>query len=154
MVVAARRNEDRLCRAMSVPDSSIANGSARRFPGAMLDGLWTPQGAEFSGESIPVPSNHLLIEGDHYIVTTGSVKDRGRLRIDTTVTPHTIDLVATAGPHRGQVIEGVFRVRGNLLQMCYCVGDPELPRPRPEQLSSPPGSMQLLFRYRRETQLG
>lgn len=120
-------------------------GSQRR---AMLNGTWIPQGAEFVGQSLPMPEARFVITGARYVVETGGVRDEGTLVIDDAVTPHTIDIVGTAGPNAGKTIPAIFRVRGELLQLCYDVGD--VPR-RPTAFGTAPGSTQIMVRYRRET---
>jgi uncharacterized protein (TIGR03067 family) len=117
----------------------------------MLDGIWIPQGAEFAGEAIPFPRTRLVITGDRYIVEGEAGRDEGHWTANTDLTPHTIDLVGTAGPHRGQTIAGLFRLRGNLLQLCYAVGPGDAPPPRPTVLGAPAGTLQMVVRYRRET---
>ena len=113
----------------------------------MLSGTWIPQGAEFSGQPLPVPEARLTIAGDRYVVEGSGGRDSGSLRIDVSVTPHTVDLVGQHGPNAGRTIPALFRVRGNLLQLCYLVG--EGVQPRPVALHAEPGSMQILVRYRR-----
>lgn len=115
----------------------------------MLTGTWIPQGAEFAGQSVPMPDARLVIEGDRYVVEAAAGRDSGTLQIDTTVTPHAIDLVGKRGPNAGRTIPALFRIRGNLLQLCYCVGEENVQLPRPTEIHAAVGSMQILVRYRR-----
>jgi uncharacterized protein (TIGR03067 family) len=116
----------------------------------MLDGTWIPQAAQFGGEAIPLPDARFVISGDRYIIETGGTREEGRLAIDASVAPSRVDLLGTTGPHAGQAIAAIFRLRGNLLQLCYLVGERERSGARPRTLDSPRGSLQLLIRYRRE----
>ncbi|HEY0943863.1 MAG TPA: TIGR03067 domain-containing protein [Opitutaceae bacterium] len=113
----------------------------------MLDGTWIPQGAEFGGQSLPLPPARFVIAGARYVVETGDARDEGVLRIDAAATPAAIDIVGTAGPNAGKTIPAIFRMRGELLQLCYEVSD--TPR-RPIAFGTAPGSVQLMVRYRRE----
>ena len=115
----------------------------------MLTGTWIPQGAEFAGQSLPMPETRLVIDGDNYVVESAESRDSGTLQIDASVTPHTIDLVGREGPNAGRTIPALFRMRGNLLQLCYLVGEGSAPQPRPSEIHAAPGSMQILVRYRR-----
>lgn len=115
----------------------------------MLNGTWIPQGAEFGGQSLPMPATRLIIAGTRYVVEAADGRDEGTLAIDEKVTPHTIDIIGVAGPNAGKTIPAIFRVRGELLQICYDVGD--VPR-RPAAFGTGPGRTQLMVRYRREGQ--
>lgn len=112
----------------------------------MLDGIWIPQTADFSGRAIPLPPARWTIVGERYVVEGEGGRDEGRLVIDTSVTPHAVDLVGQAGPNAGQTLRAIFRVRGDLLQLCYEVGEAPL---RPAAFVSAEGSMALTVRYRR-----
>ena len=116
----------------------------------MLTGTWIAQGAEFAGESIPLPPTRWLITGDHYVVEGPAGRDEGRLVLNLAVTPPHLDLVGTRGPNAGRTIPAIFRMRGNLLQLCYGVGASEVTQPRPSTLTTAPGVAQMLIRYRRE----
>ena len=96
-----------------------------------------------------MPDARLVIDGDRYVVEGVGADDSGILHVDATVTPHTIDLVGKRGPHAGRTIPALFRIRGNLLQLCYCVGESTVRQPRPTEFHAAAGSMQLLVRYRR-----
>lgn len=113
----------------------------------MLDGIWIPTGAEFSGQNIPLPESRWEITGSRYVVdSTESGRDEGDLRIDAAASPATIDLVGTVGPNARQTIRAIYRIRGDLLQLCYHVDGRE---DRPTAFSAEIGAMTLLVRYRR-----
>ena len=117
----------------------------------MLDGTWIPQAAQLGGEAIPFPDARLVIEGDHYVIETAGAREEGSLRIDANASPPQVDLLGTKGQHAGQAIAAIFRLRGNLLQLCYRVGGDERSGARPHTLEAPRGTMQLLIRYRRKS---
>jgi uncharacterized protein (TIGR03067 family) len=112
----------------------------------MLNGLWIAQGAEFSGEPLPVPAARFLIDGATYRVEGENGSDEGVVHIDAAATPPAIDLTATAGVHAGRTIRAIFRRRGDLLQLCYEIGDTAV---RPTVFATR-GSMRVLVRYRRD----
>ena len=72
--------------------------------------------------------------------------DEGILVVDTSATPHAVDIVGQAGPNAGKTLRAIFRIRGDLLQLCYEVGDAPA---RPSAFVSEQGSMALTVRYRR-----
>lgn len=112
----------------------------------MLNGTWVAQGAEFSGEVIPLPPSRWIIEGERYVVEAEGGRDTGALVVDTGCSPHAIDLVGQEGPNAGKTLRAIFRIRGDLLQLTYLVGDDPA---RPTAFGTIRGSMSLTVRYRR-----
>lgn len=112
----------------------------------MLDGTWIPQGAEFCGEALPMPDTRWVITGNRYVIEEEEGRDEGELMIELEVTPHTLDLVGKTGPNAGKTIRAIFRIRGDLLQLCYDVSGQAR---RPQAFGTARDSMQLMVRYRR-----
>lgn len=112
----------------------------------MLNGTWIPQTAEFSGQAIPLPPTRWVISGERYVVEAEAGQDEGVLLVDTETSPHAVDIVGRAGPNAGKTLRAIFRVRGDLLQLCYEVGDKPA---RPDAFVTAPGSLALTVRYRR-----
>lgn len=115
----------------------------------MLKGTWIPQGAEFGGQPLQVPEARLIISEGHYCLQTPAGLEEGTLRVDATANPAEMDFVGTRGAHAGRTIPAIFRLRGNLLQVCYRVGEGVEPQARPRELTSALGTLQILLRYRR-----
>ena len=112
----------------------------------MLDGIWIPQGAEFGGQTLPMPDTRWEIVGNRYVIQEEEGRDEGELVIDLDRTPHALDLVGKTGPNSGKTIVAIFRMRGDLLQLCYDVSGASR---RPQTFETAPNSMQLMVRYRR-----
>jgi uncharacterized protein (TIGR03067 family) len=112
----------------------------------MLNGIWMPLAAEFSGQAIPLPPARWIIAGERYVVEAEAGRDEGILVVDTSALPPAVDIVGHAGPNAGKTLRAIFRVRGDLLQLCYEVGDAPA---RPTAFVSAEGSMALTVRYRR-----
>jgi uncharacterized protein (TIGR03067 family) len=115
----------------------------------MLDGIWIPHGAEFSGEALPTPESRWIVTGTRYVVESEAGRDEGELRIDAAASPASVDLVGTSGPHGNKTIRAIFRLRGDLLQLCYDVSGDDR---RPVTFTTSKGSMQLMVRYRRDSE--
>ena len=96
-----------------------------------------------------MPASRLLIAEDRYVVEAESGRDEGFLRFDPAAAPAAVDFVGTEGPSAGRTIPALYRIRGNLLQLCYCMGEGTAPQPRPTTWDTGPGSPQILVRYRR-----
>jgi len=112
----------------------------------MLDGVWIAQAAEFSGESLPVPESRWVIAGTRYVVESAAGRDEGDLLVDAEATPLAVDLVGRSGPNGDKTIRAIFRLRGDLMQLCYDVGGDNR---RPSTFAASRGSMRVLVRYRR-----
>lgn len=112
----------------------------------MLNGTWVPQTAEFSGQSIPLPPTRWVIDGERYVVEAEHGRDEGVLVVDAEATPAAVDIVGQRGPNAGRTLRAIYRMRGDLLQVCYEVGDAPA---RPTAFLTAPGSMALTVRYRR-----
>lgn len=112
----------------------------------MLNGTWVPQSAEFSGQAIPLPPTRWVIDGERYVMEAEEGRDEGRLVVDTLAWPHAVDVVGQQGPNAGKTLRAIFRVRGDLLQICYDVGESAA---RPSVFVTVRGSMALTVRYRR-----
>lgn len=112
----------------------------------MLDGTWTPQSAEFSGEPLPLPDTRWVITGTRYVVESGNSRDEGELIFDVMATPLALDLVGLSGPNGNKTIKAIYRIRGDVLQLCYDVSGNDR---RPVEFKTGKGSMQLMVRYRR-----
>ncbi len=89
-----------------------------------------------------------VITGTRYVVESEAGRDEGELRIDAAASPASVDLVGTSGPHGNKTIRAIFRLRGDLLQLCYDVSGEDR---RPVTFVTGKGSMQLMVRYRRES---
>ncbi|HEX2100740.1 MAG TPA: TIGR03067 domain-containing protein [Candidatus Synoicihabitans sp.] len=116
----------------------------------MLDGTWIPQGAEFRGTALPAPPTRLIIRATSYVIETEAGPEAGELIVDDSTSPARLDFVGKTGTHAGQVIAAIFRQRGNLLQICYAIGEGQSSAPRPTELATSQANLQVLVRYRRE----
>lgn len=86
-----------------------------------------------------------MIAGTDYRVENAAGRDAGVLRFAPEGIDVALDLVGMSGPNAGRTIAAIWRVEGDVLELCYDVGG----GPRPTMFASVAGSTCLLVRYRR-----
>ena len=83
---------------------------------APLQGAWKAtqlNGAPLAGQGVDLV---ITITGDKYTVAqNGAVNERGAVRIDTTKSPMTMDLLIAEGEGAGSTQLGVFAVKGDTM---------------------------------------
>ncbi len=115
-----------------------------------LQGTWVLVSAESDGKAV-VPAelqgDRFSVNGNQYTVTKQDrVVERGSLKIDTSKTPHTIDVQPMDGPFKGKTLQGIFEVQGGQARDCFARDG----QPRPTEFASRPGSGTVIHVYRRE----
>ncbi len=115
-----------------------------------LSGTWTAAAATTNGRDLPadlVNSLRLTLTADRYKTQRGDqILFDGTYIIDTTVTPHHINMLGTEGPANSREALGIYSLQGNILTICY--SNPGFPRPT--TFASPAGSNVTLVRWHRE----
>lgn len=113
----------------------------------ILDGTWLPDSAELAGQRMPMPPTRFVISGENYVVESAEARDAGVLVFAADGSAVALDLVGTAGPGAGRTIPAIWRVKDDVLELCYDVGGGE----RPADFSTAGDGARLLVRYRRES---
>jgi uncharacterized protein (TIGR03067 family) len=87
-----------------------------------LQGTWQAVSLERMGKPLPEPAKHrLVIEGDTLAIQRGDeVLFKGKLKLDPSKKPATLDLEVTQGPgqYKGKVSQGIYEVKGDELKWC------------------------------------
>jgi uncharacterized protein (TIGR03067 family) len=93
---------------------------------AKLQGSWVVIALTEDGKEVPLPLKELrlrlIITGDKYTTKTGdgtALLGQGRIEIDPTKKPKTIDQVSTAPADKGRTSHGIYQVMGDELHMCF-----------------------------------
>lgn len=91
---------------------------------ASLDGNWLPIAAYVSGQVLPVQElriARLVLAGGTYEIHDREqrVVDSGAVRVDTDVSPASLDIVGHDGPGAGKTMLAIFELDGDLLTICY-----------------------------------
>ena len=111
----------------------------------MFDGVWKAVSGKLGDQTIPLPDTVLKIAGGRYLVETPEGEDAGDLKWGPEGAVQSVDMVGTAGAHAGNRIEGIARVKGKFMQLCYAVDGSG----RPRSFEAVPGTAVVTVRYRR-----
>ncbi len=103
-----------------------------------LKGTYTLVGIEFGGKALPEADIAKLPEGDRVLKITadkviankGGKEDPADYKIDTTKTPHEIDLTAKKDDGKDEKLVGIFKVDGDTLIICAVESDKAANRPK------------------------
>jgi uncharacterized protein (TIGR03067 family) len=115
-----------------------------------LQGTWTVVSMKYSGKAASpeaVKEMRLVIQGSTYKLTGGDEDYQGKLKVDPSQTPKTIDatFVDDTGTEKGQA-QGIYELDGNRLKFCWR----DKGEGRPKELESTSGSGVRLLTLERE----
>ncbi len=108
----------------------MACGVSQADDSTDMQGVWLPVEAALGMQQLPrdtLRSMRLKIAGGQYEVVVGNEADRGRLKLDATLTPKALDIVGTEGPNKGKTILGVYELTGDTL--AFATTSPATPGP-------------------------
>jgi uncharacterized protein (TIGR03067 family) len=97
-----------------------------------LQGVWVMRAMEADGAKVEGPQGgdavRFLLDGNKYASKMGeTVIEEGTLTVDAGKSPAWIDLAPTTGVHKGQVLHGIFLLRGDSLVLCLATPPAERP---------------------------
>lgn len=98
-----------------------ATSLSSAFAEDKLDGEWALTDIDLGVEiGFPLPKDAMLkIEGDTFTpYEDGKAKDPSKVKVDVSVTPHTMDITATAGPNKDKTIKAIFEIKDDELKIC------------------------------------
>jgi uncharacterized protein (TIGR03067 family) len=111
-----------------------------------LIGTWNVVAGEKEGKKEPperIKNTTVEFTRDRVIVTTkdASKSYRASYKLGLKHKPYAIVMKAEAGKDKGEAAQGIFRLEGDLLTICYSLPG----APAPEQFRTTPGDRRLLF---------
>lgn len=114
----------------------------------MIEGEWHILAVDYGGEDLPNRHGRLQIIGDRFALQIGGApREVGRVELDATAAPATLDLVwRDPNGTVARRLRAIVRVRGELMQFCYY---PEAEGARPTDFSSRGTPPAILIRCRR-----
>jgi uncharacterized protein (TIGR03067 family) len=104
-----------------------------------LQGTWHVRTLEVDGQKTALDAfsgSQIILKGKTFkTVSMGSAYE-GTFTVDTTRTPHTIDITFNEGPHAGQQSLGIFTLTGKTWTLCLGMAG----LGRPKKFATTPGS--------------
>jgi uncharacterized protein (TIGR03067 family) len=113
------------------------------------DGTWQAVTAELAGKPFPqqiTDSITLVVKDGGYLVMVGDKPDKGTVKVDTSKTPHTMDITGTEGPNKGKTFLCIYEVKGDKLKVCYDLSG----KARPSEFKTEPNTLLYLVEYQRK----
>jgi uncharacterized protein (TIGR03067 family) len=114
-----------------------------------LQGVWTVTAAEHDGKALDrIKGNTLTVKGSRFTIKTKSAEFTGTFRLDPGKTPKAIDFQHESDVLRDKKWEGVYKLEGDELRICYAEADSG--KDRPVDFVTSEGSGLLLTVLKRE----
>jgi len=104
-----------------------------------LEGTWAFARLEIDGSAFPAAASAaswVLIDGDRFRTESPEAIYEGVFNINVEAQPHEIDIEFIAGPEAGNWNYGIFRLDGDMLELCLDLNG----RPRPAEFRTAQGS--------------
>lgn len=103
-------------QATQVPQAAQAAPDELKKELAKIQGTWAV--TTFNGETVPAEALYLVITGDKYEQwQSGSVDERGTVKLDLKTKPVSMDLVITEGNDAGKTQVGVYELAADMITM-------------------------------------
>ena len=115
-----------------------------------LQGIWVMRAMEVDGAKIEGPQGgdavRLFLDGNKYTSKMGpTVIEEGTVRIDPGKRPAWIDLAPATGGTKGQVLRGIYLLRGDSLVLCLATP----PAERPTEFAARQGDNRIVLLFKR-----
>ena len=105
----------------------------------LLQGTWSVTALEMNGEAMAGPmlaEARLVIKGNRFTSTGMGAVYKGTLQVDTSMTPHRLDMKFDAGPEKGNTNLCIYKLSGDTWKICIATRGSV----RPSRFASPKGS--------------
>jgi len=114
-----------------------------------LQGTWVVIEAERDGAPLDrIKGNKLVVKDNHFTVVTRSAELKGDLTLGPNKSPKTVDFHHQEGQLRDKKGEGIYRLDGDRLTLCYAEADSG--KERPDAFATREGSSRLLIVVQRQ----
>jgi uncharacterized protein (TIGR03067 family) len=113
-----------------------------------LAGKWEVAKVEIEGKDTTGSFKDvvLMIEGDQYSVTFGTMTDKGTIKLDSAKKPKQMDITGAEGPNRGKTFLSLYELKDDTLTVCYGLDF----KTRPTDLKTAEKSNTMLISYKRK----
>ena len=113
-----------------------------------LQGRWAITSLELDGQPMPAGAydgSAITVAGERFTTEAMGAQYEGSLEVDTTIKPHAIDMLFTAGPEAGNRSLGIYELDDDCWKLCLSLAGAG----RPAQFVTTPGSGHALETLRR-----
>lgn len=96
-----------------------------------LQGTWNIVGLEVEGSKMPQAASagsKIVIEGDRFTSLSMGATYEGTMTVDTSKTPHELDIHFTDGPEKGNTSHAIYEIDGDTWRLCLTVTGNTRPR--------------------------
>jgi len=114
-----------------------------------LQGTWNIVTLEMDGSKMDADAftgSKIIVKGARFTTVAMGATYEGRLKLDLTKTPKTIDLLFTEGPEKGNTSLAIYELNRDTWRMCLTLRGDQ----RPSKFATAPGSGLALETLRRE----
>jgi uncharacterized protein (TIGR03067 family) len=113
-----------------------------------LIGTWTLEKVTIDGsdQTAVFKDAVLVIEDGKYKFTFSGQDDKGKLTIDSSKAPKTMDVVGEEGPNKGKTIPCIYKLEDKSVVICYSFDD----KKRPEKFDSGKDSKTMIITYKKK----
>jgi uncharacterized protein (TIGR03067 family) len=115
-----------------------------------LEGTWSFERLVVAGNALlaaALTSSRILIDGDRFRTESPEAIYEGVFNIDVEAEPNAIDIEFVEGPEAGNTNHGIFRLEGDVLEICLDMSG----APRPKAFQAAPGTQHALETLRRSS---
>lgn len=115
-----------------------------------LEGTWNVTALETEGNAIPaamIGKSQIIVSGDRFTTVAMGASYGGVLRVDESVTPHTLDLMFDEGPSAGGASLAIYKMKGDSWTICLGFAGSK----RPTEFKTTAGSEHALETLTRES---
>jgi uncharacterized protein (TIGR03067 family) len=113
-------------------------------------GKWSVVRGERNGDALPedqVKELKLTFGKEMLTLSSPEGEKEATVKLDPTKKPKTIDVIPKDGPRKGQLLRGIYELKGDELRLC--MSDSEQSE-RPTEFKSPNGSSFVLLSLKRD----